>query len=262
MKTLPGITLLLALSAVLALPVGARAAGGTAIAQPNESQPHESQPMPESVEEPDAPDEDMDSDLKPVEQHPATLPPNLPPSAIPNATGPSAIVPPGGVAVPVNPEAKPEPIKPAPEGPPEGDANYDKVILQGLNKVTARAQEIEAPIGSVIRFGTIEIIAHNCWKSAPDERPENAALLEISEIRQGEAPKQIFLGWMFSSTPGLSALEHPFYDVTVVKCQKEEAAKASKEEPKKPAKDEPAKLPKGMKEIKLPPAKAPAKKPN
>ena len=102
-----------------------------------------------------------------------------------------------------------------------GEADFNTVILRGLNKVTARAQTIEATIGSVVRFGTIEIVAHRCWKSAPEERPENAALLEISEVKQGEPPARIFMGWMFSSSPALSALEHPFYDVTVVRCAKE-----------------------------------------
>lgn len=121
------------------------------------------------------------------------------------------------------PEKSPESSKPVAAPSEEaGDSGYSKVMLQGLNKVTAHAVAIEAPLGSVVRFGTIEIVAHSCWKSAPDERPENAALLEVFEIKQGEAPKQIFLGWMFSSSPGLSSLEHPFYDVTVVRCEKAE----------------------------------------
>ena len=113
---------------------------------------------------------------------------------------------------------KEQPAKPA----ENGESNFDEVVLQGLNKVTARASTIETPIGSTQRFGTIEIIVHSCWKSAPEERPENAALIEISEVKQGEPPARIFLGWMFSSSPGLSSLEHPFYDVTVIECKKEE----------------------------------------
>jgi hypothetical protein len=100
------------------------------------------------------------------------------------------------------------------------EAGFNTVILQGLNKVTARLSRIEAVIGSTVRFGTLEITAKSCWKSPPDARPENAALLEINEIKQGEPPARIFLGWMFSSSPGLSSLENPFYDISVVKCDK------------------------------------------
>jgi hypothetical protein len=114
----------------------------------------------------------------------------------------------------------------------KGETDFTSVVLRGLNKVTARAQTIDVPIGSSVRFGTIEIVAHRCWKSAPEDRPENAALLEISEVKQGEPPAQIFLGWMFSSSPALSALENPFYDVTVIKCAKVEAEENSPVEKK------------------------------
>lgn len=105
--------------------------------------------------------------------------------------------------------------------PPEktgGETGFASVELRVLNKVTARSETFNALIGSVARFGTIEITAHSCWKSAPENPPENAALLEVSEVKKGESPTLFFLGWMFSSSPGLSSLEHPFYDITVVRC--------------------------------------------
>jgi len=123
--------------------------------------------------------------------------------------------------VPEEPEVKKSPSKPAPvQNPAEkGQTGFNTVLLRGLNKVTAHAETIDAPIGSVVRFGTLEIVAHRCWKSAPEDRPENAALIEIAEIHQNEPPQRIFMGWMFSSSPALSSLEHPFYDVTVIACE-------------------------------------------
>lgn len=103
-------------------------------------------------------------------------------------------------------------------------AEYSTAILQGLNKVTGHTLKIDGTIGTVLRFGNLEIIVHRCWKSAPEDRPENAALLEISELRPSEAPKRIFLGWMFSSSPGLSGLEHPVYDVNVLSCETQQDA--------------------------------------
>lgn len=93
------------------------------------------------------------------------------------------------------------------------------VVLQGLNKVTGHISKLDAPLGTVMRFGTLEIIARRCWKSPPEERPEDAALLDIRELKPGEGPHNIFLGWMFSSSPGLSALEHAVYDVNVLACE-------------------------------------------
>lgn len=118
---------------------------------------------------------------------------------------------------------------PAPE-PDEQKKLYNVVVLQGLNKVTGQISRLENSVGSVTRYSTLEIALHRCWKSAPEDQPENAALIEISELRSGEAPHNIFFGWMFSSSPGLSGLEHPVYDVTLLECTVNEETDAPKEE--------------------------------
>ena len=92
------------------------------------------------------------------------------------------------------------------------------VLLQGLDKVTARVTTIEAQLNQPVRFGTLEIVARRCFKRPPEESPESAAFLEIREVREGEPPQQLFVGWMFASSPALSALEHPVYDVWVKDC--------------------------------------------
>ena len=58
-----------------------------------------------------------------------------------------------------------------------------------------------------------------CDKRPPEETPESASFLEIYEQREGQSPVQIFAGWMFASSPGLNALEHPVYDVWVLDCK-------------------------------------------
>ena len=92
------------------------------------------------------------------------------------------------------------------------------VLLQGLDKVTARVITLEVKLDQSVRFGTLEITARRCFKRPPEESPENAAFLEIRELRQGEEARQLFSGWMFASSPALSALEHPVYDVWVKDC--------------------------------------------
>ena len=95
---------------------------------------------------------------------------------------------------------------------------YLVAVLQGLDKVTARVSTIEAPVGETVRFGTLEIIARTCDKRPPEEPPESAAFLDIWEVRRGEAAVALFRGWMFASSPALSAMEHPVYDVWVLDC--------------------------------------------
>lgn len=99
-----------------------------------------------------------------------------------------------------------------------GDLQGTGALLQGLDKVTARISPIRAPIGEVVRFGTLAITVHRCLKRPPEEPPESAALLEVREVRPGETPVALFKGWMFASSPALNALEHPVYDVWVKDC--------------------------------------------
>ena len=101
---------------------------------------------------------------------------------------------------------------------PDGWRYGDPAVLQGLDKVTARISTFEAPIGRSVRFGTLRIVVRACYKRPPEEPPESAAFMEVHEIRPSEAPAQMFVGWMFASSPALSALEHAVYDVWVIGC--------------------------------------------
>jgi hypothetical protein len=97
-------------------------------------------------------------------------------------------------------------------------------VIQGLNKITAKTSLLEIKIGSTIKFGRLSITAHKCWQSPLEQRPESKILLEIfdsGEVKTNEESKQtrIFYGWMFSSSPSISALEHPIYDITAVNCK-------------------------------------------
>jgi hypothetical protein len=104
-------------------------------------------------------------------------------------------------------------------GPPNAPLLSDKTaILQALDKVTARVSKIEAEIGRPVRFGTLDIIVHACAKRPPEEPPETSVFLEVTEFREAAEPATLFVGWMFASSPALSALEHPVYDVWVSDC--------------------------------------------
>jgi hypothetical protein len=94
----------------------------------------------------------------------------------------------------------------------------DGVYLQGLDKVTARISVIHATNGTPVRFGTLEITSHKCFKRPPEETPESAALVEIREVRSPTQRPILFRGWMFASSPALNALEHPVYDVWIKDC--------------------------------------------
>ena len=112
------------------------------------------------------------------------------------------------------------------DGAGSGAAAAERLVavLQALDKVVARTSRLEAPLDRPVRFGTLRITARACHAAPPEEPPENAAFLEIDEVHHDERTVRLYTGWMFSSTPGLAALEHPVYDIWVLACS--EAAPA------------------------------------
>jgi hypothetical protein len=103
-------------------------------------------------------------------------------------------------------------------------------ILQGLDKTTARVSRIEAPVDQSVHFGTLTITVRACVKRPPEEPPESAAFLVIDEVRPGgetAVSKRVFSGWMFASSPAISALEDPIYDVNVLDCKSDTTAAPS-----------------------------------
>lgn len=94
----------------------------------------------------------------------------------------------------------------------------DNVVLRAMDKITARVSTITVPVGGTVSFGSLRITAKACDKHPPEETPEASAFLDVVEEKPGEAPQPRFQGWMFASSPALSALEHPVYDLWVLDC--------------------------------------------
>lgn len=107
---------------------------------------------------------------------------------------------------------------------------YAVAVLQGLDKITARVSTIEVRIGETAEFGSLRITPRVCDKRPPVEPPESAAFLEISDAKPGEARTDLFSGWMFASSPALSALEHPVYDIWVLDCRNAEISSSDSSE--------------------------------
>ena len=91
-------------------------------------------------------------------------------------------------------------------------------LLEGLDKITARVSKFEAPVGAPVQFGTLAIRVRDCETSPPEDPPESAAFVEIDETRTGEVRTRVFSGWMFASSPALSAMDDGVYDVRVLAC--------------------------------------------
>ena len=95
--------------------------------------------------------------------------------------------------------------------------SYNRVLLGATDKVTGRSSEIRLEVEDTVEFGTLEVTARACFSTPPYQAPESAAFLQIVDKRDEEA-KRVFSGWMLASSPGISALEHPVYDIWVIEC--------------------------------------------
>jgi hypothetical protein len=110
---------------------------------------------------------------------------------------------------------------------PAAGEPYPVAVLRGLDKVTARVSTIVAPVDTTVRFGTLEIVTRICDKTPPEERPEAAAFLRVAERKHDEPPATVFEGWMFASSPALSAMDHAVYDIWVLDCVSSASSAAS-----------------------------------
>jgi len=97
----------------------------------------------------------------------------------------------------------------------------ERARLQALDKITARISTLDVPIDTPILFGTLSVTVRRCAYHPPEEPPEDAAFLQIIDhgYDSSAAPREVFGGWMFSSSPAVSAMEHPVYDITLLSCK-------------------------------------------
>lgn len=129
------------------------------------------------------------------------------------------------------------------------------VKLRALDKITARTMTFEADVGSTVKFGPLFIKVRACHKAPPIETPEAASFLQIWEnsFKDGK-PQWVFSGWMFASSPALSPMDHPVYDVWLLDCLEAKTGTApATEEDEESAGEETQAAPKPA----VPPATAP-----
>ena len=95
----------------------------------------------------------------------------------------------------------------------------NKLVIQGLDKITARIQTFEVNVGQTHRFGVLDIFVKRCVFSKPIFKPESLAFIKIKD-NSDRLSEVKFSGWMFASSPALNALENSVYDVSILVCKK------------------------------------------
>lgn len=90
--------------------------------------------------------------------------------------------------------------------------------MQAMDKITGRVNVIEVPVGGEVKFGSFSVVVRSCKTRSEDEIPENFAFVDVTDKSFDKEEFNIFKGWMFSSSPAINAIEHPIYDVWLLKC--------------------------------------------
>jgi hypothetical protein len=126
------------------------------------------------------------------------------------------------------PPANPPPPQPA-DTPPQSDDTVvtetptqkipnNRAVFSGLDKITGRIISFDAAIGETVQFGALQVTARACYTRPPTEATNTDAFVDVDEVTLKGEIKRIFTGWMFASSPGLHAVEHPIYDVWLTDC--------------------------------------------
>ena len=86
-----------------------------------------------------------------------------------------------------------------------------------LNKTTNKVSEKDILVNSRITWETLNIEVLYCASTPPTEIPEDYVLIDIFDTINKENIN-IFRGWMISSSPEVTPLENPIYDLWLVDC--------------------------------------------
>lgn len=91
----------------------------------------------------------------------------------------------------------------------------DGVRLKGLDKVSGDVTDLELAKGETKPVGRIEVTLGECRYPEDNIAGEGYAWLTI---RDPSRDIVLFDGWMVASSPALNALDHPRYDIWVIRC--------------------------------------------
>jgi hypothetical protein len=103
--------------------------------------------------------------------------------------------------------------------PPSQKISNPTAVFAGLDKITGRIISFDVQLNETVQFGALQVTPRVCYTRPPTENANTDTFVEVNEVTlQGEV-KRIFAGWMFASSPGLHAVEHPIYDVWLTACK-------------------------------------------
>ena len=92
-----------------------------------------------------------------------------------------------------------------------------------LNKTTNKVSTKEIMVSSKISWETLNIEVLYCGSTPPTEIPEDYVLIDVYDTINNENTN-IYKGWMISSSPDVTPLENPIYDLWLVDCSNDKTS--------------------------------------
>ena len=93
--------------------------------------------------------------------------------------------------------------------------------IRMLDKLSGVVSDFDMAIGQTQAEGRLNVRLDDC--RYPADLPNGEAYAHLT-ITDSAAKEPVFHGWMIASSPALSALDHPRYDVWVLRCDVPQAA--------------------------------------
>jgi len=92
-----------------------------------------------------------------------------------------------------------------------------------LDKISNKLTEKSIKVNESDLIGTLNIKVYSCFTEPPDEIPEDFVLIDVKDNFLDEE-ESIYIGWMISSSPDVTPLEHPIYDLWLLSCSNDKTS--------------------------------------
>jgi len=89
------------------------------------------------------------------------------------------------------------------------------VLLRAMDKISGEVVDFQLTPTQTKQLGRIQVTLGECRYPVSNPAGEAYAYLTVRNAGQEET---VFSGWMVASSPALNALDHPRYDVWVLRC--------------------------------------------
>lgn len=89
----------------------------------------------------------------------------------------------------------------------------DTAVIRIMNKAAGKVRTINVPVGRSAEFEKLNLVVRSCQQTDPFQAEDFFMFIEISQNTK------IFSGWMSRNEPGANPLQHPDYDVWLVRCE-------------------------------------------